>query len=277
MRSPKGGGRLHPPVLKRYGQHFLTDDRVLEDIAAAVDPGPGDTVLEIGPGRGALTDLLVKRAERVVAIEIDRALADGLRKRYASSPRVEIHEQDVLQSDFGALAGRDYLLAGNVPYYITTPIIFKSLDPPVARRAVFLVQKEVADRMLSSAGDEEYGALTINVSVTASVERIRSVAAGAFSPPPKVDSAVIRLLPRSVPLISGGELPAFQSFVQAVFGQRRKQFQKVLRGVRGLSPAAADAALQEAEIDRTARPETVSPPRFVALFRILTATGTERV
>src|SRR5207237_8224164 len=110
----------------------LGDKAVLRDIADAVAAGPGDSVLEIGPGRGALTDLLLERAGRVVAVEIDRALAAGLRERCASRPNVEIVEQDVLQSDFRGLVGEDYVLAGNVPYYITTPIIFKALEPPVA-------------------------------------------------------------------------------------------------------------------------------------------------
>jgi 16S rRNA (adenine1518-N6/adenine1519-N6)-dimethyltransferase len=261
--------RGNPPVLKRYGQHFLADKKVLQDIADAVGAGPGDTVLEIGPGRGALTDLLVERAGRVVAIEIDRALAAGLEKRYAGRSNVEIVQQDVMQSDFAALAGADYLLAGNVPYYITTPIIFKALEPPVARRAVFLVQREVAERMQSSAGDEEYGALTINVAATAAVEIIRAVPPESFTPPPKVDSAVIRITPRPDALIAREELHAFQSFVQAAFGMRRKQIQKVIRSVRGLSIEEADRALAEVGIERTARPETLSPEIFVRLFELL--------
>jgi 16S rRNA (adenine1518-N6/adenine1519-N6)-dimethyltransferase len=212
--------RRNPPVLKRFGQHFLTDNTVLQSIADAIAPAPGDTVLEIGPGRGALTDLLIPRAGRIVAVEIDRKLAAQLAERYAGNPKVEIVQSDILETNFRSLVGDDYILVGNVPYYITTPIIFKSLEPPVSRRSVFLVQREVAERIAARAGQSEYGALTVNVAATSEVEIVREVGSAAFSPPPRVDSAVIRLTPRAEPLIERSLVPAFRAFVQAAFASR---------------------------------------------------------
>jgi len=265
-RLPTQPGQ-NPPVLKKFGQHFLTDPSVLQAIADAVAPTASDTVLEIGPGRGALTDLLVPLAGRVVAVELDRALAAQLIERYRGNPRVQIVQEDILKSDIRALAGDDYILAGNVPYYITTPIIFKTLEPPVPRRSVFLVQREVAERIAAEENDSDYGALTVNVAATSEVEIIREVPATSFSPPPKVESAVIRLTPRALPLIERPLIPAFRSFVQAAFGQRRKQIQRVLRSVRGLSVEEVTRILRSCGVDPTARPETLSPEKFVELFR----------
>ena len=267
MPGSRAGGRGNPPVLKRFGQHFLVDDKVLQDIADAIAPERTDTVLEIGAGRGALTDLLADRAGRVVALEIDRALAARLTEKYCGRTNVEIVQQDVLKADFEALAGTGFLLAGNVPYYITTPIIFKSLEHPMPRRAVFLVQREVADRIASSAGQEDYGALTVNIAATSNTELIRTVPAESFQPPPRVESAVIRLTPRADPLLPRADLPAFRAFVQAAFGQRRKQIQRVLRSVAGLPATEVEALLESCGVDRTARPETLTPETFVALFR----------
>lgn len=232
-------------------------------------PGKTDTVLEIGPGRGSLTDILVERAGRVVAVEIDRMLAEQLRKRYAARPEVEIVEADVLEIELAAVAGDDFLLIGNVPYYITTPIIFKALDPPIPRRSVFLVQREVAERMAATADTESYGALTVNLAVVANVEIIAGVPASAFKPPPKVESCVIRITPRPDPLVEVESLRGFRTFVQAVFGLRRKQFQRVLRTVTGLSAEQSVAVLASVGIDPVARPEVVTPADFARLFRKL--------
>jgi 16S rRNA (adenine1518-N6/adenine1519-N6)-dimethyltransferase len=256
-------------VLKRYGQHFLSDPDILAGIVDALAPGPGDTVVEIGPGRGSLTDILVARAGRVIAIEIDHILAGQLTDRYASRPSVEIVQGDVLETDIGALAGSEFLLIGNVPYYITTPIVFRSLEPPMPRRSVFLVQREVAERMTAEAGAESYGALTVNVAAVARAEVVMSVPRTAFKPAPKVDSSVVRLTPHSAPLIDLKSLEGFRGFVQAAFGLRRKQIQKVIRTVAGLSPTDASAVLARLEIDSMLRPEVLSPETFVRLYREL--------
>src|SRR5690349_22952098 len=166
-----------PPVRKSLGQHFLNDPRILGRIADALELTGAETVVEVGPGRGALTDILVPRARHLFAIEYDRALAAMLRTRYATTDRVTIVEQDVLEVDLAALAGPGYVLVGNVPYYITTPIIFQGLTRPRPRRAVYLVQREVAQRIVAPAGDREYGALSVNVQAVARAELLFRVPA----------------------------------------------------------------------------------------------------
>ena len=267
-RAP-GGRRKNPPVLKKYGQHFLSDKNILGAIVDALAPDATDTVVEVGPGRGSLTDILIERSGRVVAIEIDRALAEQLSERYRDRPNVQIVQADALETDLHAIAGPDFLLVGNVPYYITTPIIFKALEPPIPRRSVFLVQREVAERMAAKADTEAYGALSVNVAAVAGVELVMTVPAGAFQPPPKVESAVVRLTPRSTPLVSLESLPAFRAFVQAAFGLRRKQMLRVLRTVRGLSPEEAAEMFERAGVDPTARPEVLAPESFASLFELV--------
>jgi 16S rRNA (adenine1518-N6/adenine1519-N6)-dimethyltransferase len=267
-RTPGGRGR-HPPALKKFGQHFLSDAKILTSIVDALAPTPADTVVEIGPGRGSLTDILAARSGRVVAVEIDRALVTQLRDKYSGRKNVEIVEGDFLEADLGAVAGEDFLLIGNVPYNITTPIVFRALEPPIPRRSVFLVQREVAERMAAAEDTESYGALSVNVAAVAKVEQVLAVPASAFRPPPKVESAVVRLTPRASPLVAAESLPGFRTFVQAAFGLRRKQMQRVLRTVRGLSPEHAAAVLERAGIDTAARPEVLSPETFAVLFGML--------
>lgn len=266
-RAPRRTRR--PPVLKKYGQHFLSDERILSGIVNALGPTASDTVIEIGPGRGSLTEILAERCRRLIAIEIDRALAEQLVAKYRDRPGVEIVQGDVLEADLHALAGSDFLLIGNVPYNITTPIVFKALDPPIPRRSVFLVQREVAERMAAKEDTESYGALSVNVAVVANAEMVMSVPPGAFKPPPKVDSTVVRITPREAPLVALGRLPGFRTFVQAAFSLRRKQMQKVLRTIRSISPEEAAAILEKAGIAATARPEVVSPEAFARLYEIL--------
>jgi 16S rRNA (adenine1518-N6/adenine1519-N6)-dimethyltransferase len=266
-RAPRERG--HPPVLKRYGQHFLSDKRILGAIVDALGPSKTDTVVEVGAGRGSLTDILVDRSARIIAIEIDRALAEKLADRYGSRSSVQVVQADVLEIELHGIAGPDFLLVGNVPYYITTPIVFKALEPPIPRRSVFLVQREVAERMAAKAGAEAYGALSVNVAAVADVENVMIVPARAFQPPPKVESAVVRLTPRAIPLLSLESLPAFRAFVQAAFGLRRKQMLRVLRTVRGISAEEAGAMLDRAGIDPAARPEVLSPEDFARLFGLV--------
>ena len=178
---------------KSLGQHFLHDARALDRIVEALQLTGQETVLEIGPGRGALTDRLAGRCARLVLIEYDRALAALLRERYANDPHVEVVEADVLETDLGALARGPYVLVGNVPYYITTPILFHALAAPRPLRAVYLVQREVADRLTAGPGSRDYGALTVNVQAVAHAEFVAPVPAGAFRPPPKVESAIVRI------------------------------------------------------------------------------------
>jgi 16S rRNA (adenine1518-N6/adenine1519-N6)-dimethyltransferase len=256
-----------PPVRKSLGQHFLNDRNILGRIADALELTGEETVIEIGPGRGGLTELLAPRAQRLVLIEYDRALAARLRDSYAANPNVQVIQADVLTIPLGEAAGSPYSVVGNVPYYITTPIIFHTLERPRAERAVFLVQREVAERMAASAGTPEYGALSVNVQSVARVEVLFRVAPGSFQPPPQVESAVVRLIPRSDPVVGADDETELRAFVQAAFGMRRKQIRRILREMASLSVAHAEAALHEAEIDGDARPETLTPEDFARLAR----------
>jgi 16S rRNA (adenine1518-N6/adenine1519-N6)-dimethyltransferase len=265
-RGERGG---LPRPRKRFGQHFLRDRGVLARIADALQLTGAETVVEIGPGRGALTDLLVDRARRLVAVEVDRDLAAHLRARYADRPHVEIVEADVLQVELAALAGGDFVLAGNVPYYITTPILFHALRAPRPARAVYLVQREVAERVAAAPGRKEYGALGVNVQAVARVELLARVPPGAFQPPPQVDSAVIRVTPRDDPVVAADEEARFRGLVQEAFGLRRKQLRRVVRTIARLDAERAEAVLAEAGLDPEARPETLSPTDFARLVRAL--------
>jgi 16S rRNA (adenine1518-N6/adenine1519-N6)-dimethyltransferase len=268
-RAGRGAGDSPwPRPRKRLGQHFLADERVLGRIADAVGATPADTVVEIGAGRGALTAILAERAGRVVAVELDRVLADRLESDYAGHPRVVIVQRDILDAPLAEIAGaEDFLVVGNVPYYITTPILFHALRPPRARRGVFLVQREVADRVVAAPGTESYGALSVNVQALAHASIVFGVAAGAFVPPPTVESAVLRIEPRADPVVSDEQQVDYSSFVIAAFGLRRKQMRRVLRTLRGISPADADRALAAAGVAPDARPEVLGPGQFAALWR----------
>ncbi len=263
---PRRAGGM-PPIRKSMGQHFLTDRGILTRIVDGLAPGKDETVVEIGPGRGALTDVLRERAGNVVAIELDRALAAILVERYKGDQRVRIVQNDVLSVNLAEVAGGPYALVGNVPYNITTPIVFHSLRRPRARRMVFLVQKEVAERMAASPGGGDFGALTVNLQAVAAVRMLFSVPAGAFHPKPKVTSAVVELVPREVPLIRPEEEEPFREFVQAVFGMRRKQMKRLIRSIVPASREAAEALLSRCAIDPESRPETLAIDRFVTLFR----------
>jgi 16S rRNA (adenine1518-N6/adenine1519-N6)-dimethyltransferase len=260
-----------PPVRKSLGQHFLSDPRILGRIADALGPVRDATVVEIGAGRGALTDQLRERARLVIAVEVDRALAELLRARYAGDEHVRIVEGDILRMPLGELAGGEYALVGNVPYYITTPIVFHALERPRPSRAVFLVQREVAERMTAAPGSSEYGALTVNLQAAARVELLFTVPAGAFHPPPKVQSAVVRIEPLAQPLIPPGLERDFRTLVQAAFALRRKQMRRVLRSITGLDVEAAEEVLRECHIASESRPESLSPEQFAALALALRA------
>jgi len=262
--------RQLPRPRKRLGQHFLSDPRILSRIADALELTGAETVVEIGPGRGALTDVLAARAGRVVAVELDGALAALLRERYAGNERVRVVEADVLDVSLSDVAGTaEFVLAGNVPYYITTPILFHALEPPRPARAVYLVQREVAERVVAPPGSRTYGALSVNVQAVARAEVMFRVPAGAFRPPPKVESAVLRITPRPDPAVAPDEEAGVRKLVQAAFAMRRKQMRRVVRSVAALDVARAESALAESGIDGEARPETLSPEDFARLYRAL--------
>ncbi len=259
-----------PRAKRRLGQHFLSDRRILQRIADALEPTAADTVLEIGPGTGGLTAALAARAGRVVAIEKDAELVPGLRARF---PEVTLVEGDALELDWHSLGGPGALVIGNIPYNITSPLIDKALAPPRPPRIVFLVQKEVADRVSAAAGEPAYGALSVGVQAVARAERLFVVPAGAFHPRPKVDSAVLRLTPFHLPLVTDDELARFRRMTVGLFSFRRKQLGRGLRELTGWTPDRVAEALARAAIDPPARPETLTPEAFVRLQRVLVDGG----
>jgi 16S rRNA (adenine1518-N6/adenine1519-N6)-dimethyltransferase len=241
----------------KLGQHFLIKGSILERIAAAACPTPEALVIEIGPGRGALTEKLLKRSARVVAIEIDPYLADHLANRFAGDSRLEIVRANVLDVDlaqWGPVA-----IAGNLPYYITSPILEKTLRLPFSR-AVFLVQKEVAERMAAQPGSRDYGYLTVQTALFAKVRLLFGVPPGAFHPPPKVDSAVVLLEPR--PMNSAiSDVDDFLRFVGCCFHYKRKTLRNNLAATYG---DAVDS-WPEARL----RAEQITLEQFVEMYQRL--------
>jgi 16S rRNA (adenine1518-N6/adenine1519-N6)-dimethyltransferase len=256
---------------RRLGQHFLTDPRALARIADTLALTGTETVVEIGPGRGVLTELLLARAARVVAIELDGSLVDLLRGRFGGDSRFTLTHADALDVAFAGVAGGGpFVLAGNIPYYITTPILFHALEPPMPLRSVFLVQKEVAERVVAEPGSKIYGALSVNVQALAVPRLVAKVPPAAFSPPPKVDSAILAMDPRPEPLITPAEQSRFSEMVIATFGLRRKQMRRVIRTLADVPSDEAEGILSSTGIDAESRPETLTPAAFVALFRRMT-------
>lgn len=259
---------------KRLGQHFLRHRSILDRIVAALELPPAALVLEVGPGEGTLTERLLAVGAQVSAIEKDPELLPALRARF---PALRLAHGDALALDWRATAGAGpgdpLFVAGNIPYNITSPLLDKALEPPRPARIVFLVQKEVADRIVAPPGGSTYGALSIGVQAVATVERLFTVPAGAFHPPPQVDSAVIRLVPRVEPLVSDDRAAPFRRLVVGLFGYRRKQLLRGLRELTGWPAERLKPALEAARLDGTRRPETVPPEGFVRLLAALVDAG----
>ena len=265
---------LHPK--KGLGQHFLADQAALDRIVAAADLTPADTVLEIGPGLGTLTQLLAERAGRVVAVELDDQLAAVLAERLAGQPNVEVHPGNILHiSDFASLMGPSYKVVANLPYYITSAVLRHLLerpDPPSL--LVVTVQREVAERI--AAAPPDMSLLAVSVQFYGRPRIVARIPAGAFYPPPKVDSAVVRIDVRDEPAVALGAGPAspegdlceasgtrlnvadFFRVARAGFGHKRKTLRNALSAGLGLAPASAEQALAQAGIDPRRRAETLA-------------------
>ena len=243
---------------KRFGQHFLADLGVIDDIVAAIDPKPGEALIEIGPGLGALTLPLLERCKQLTVIELDRDLAARLRKNTA----LEVIEADVLKVDFAALAQeRKLRIVGNLPYNISTPILFHLL--PAAAAVIdqhFMLQREVVARMAAAPGNKDYGRLSVMLQWRYHVEALFDVPPEAFEPPPRVVSAIVRMLPWPVPAAIDAGL--FEELVQVAFSQRRKLLRHTLgRWLEGRGFGGA--------FDVQRRAEEVPVAEYVALARAL--------
>jgi 16S rRNA (adenine1518-N6/adenine1519-N6)-dimethyltransferase len=247
---------------KRFGQHFLHDPGVLRRIVDAIDPVAGERIVEIGPGRGALTLPLLERCGRVEAIEIDRDLATLLVARAQGQGELLIHRADVLDVDIRDLhgGGAKLRVCGNLPYNISTPLLFHLL---VSRDVIadmhFMLQKEVVDRIVAPPGGKSYGRLTVMLAAACSAEALFRVGRGAFQPPPAVDSTVVRLVPHAGEPFPLPDPARFARLVAAAFSMRRKTLRNSLRGLVDAGQFAA------AGIEAGRRPETLAPAEFARL------------
>lgn len=264
---------------KMFGQNFLTDRSVLARIVEAVDVDETDRILEIGPGKGALTSLLAKKAALLVAVEVDRDLAALLRRGFAGRENVEIIESDILKADLPALLqsrwkGR-WKAAANLPYNISSQVLFRFLDDhALFSELTLMLQKEVGERIAAGPGCKEYGILSVLCALHFDVRKLFIVRPGAFHPVPKVDSIVLKFTSLPAPRLEVGDEPLFRRLVKAAFSQRRKTLWNCLKGA-GFTQDEQElhSALGECGIDPGRRGETLSLGEFAHLSRVLTATG----
>ena len=250
---------------KRFGQNFLHDQGVIGRLVATIAPRPGETFIEIGPGHGALTRPLLATGAAVTAIEIDRDLAAELRDALGATPGFTLVEADALKADLGAVAGGGpFRLVGNLPYNISTPLLFHALTWRAAITDMhFMLQKEVVDRMAAAPGGKTYGRLSVMCQFACRVEPLFPVRPGAFTPPPAVESRIVRLVPHAQAPADPGDEGALDDIVRQAFSMRRKTLQNSLRGLLD-----ADA-IRSAGIDPGERPERLGLEAFAALARAL--------
>jgi len=266
---------------RSLGQNFLIDPQIQRRIVDALEAGPEDEVLEIGPGTGALTNHLAGKVRRLVAVELDDRLAVELGQRFRETPGVEIRHANALDLELEeiTLDPARLKVIGNIPYNITSPLIFWLLERPVRpERIVLMIQKEVADRIMASPGTKSYGALSVGVRAVARVERLFNVGRGAFRPVPDVDSTVIRITPLRPPPLHPEEETDLRVLTRTAFSWRRKQLQKILRSAPEyeLDPETITRVERETGIDLSLRPESLEPEEFIRLSRGLRAVGLPR-
>ena len=255
---------------KSFGQHFLHDRRYIDDIVRAIAPRAGDLLVEIGPGEGALTLPLLAAAGSLTAIELDTDLIPALKSRAVEVGELAVIQADVLKVDLAALAHRHGVerlrIAGNLPYYISSPILFHCVEHAAAIEDMhFMLQKEVVDRMAAEPGSKVYGRLSVMLQLACRVVPLFEVPPEAFRPPPKVDSAVVRLVPLLPHERHDADPALLHEVVKVAFGQRRKTLSNALRQLLD-----ADA-IRSADVDPKARAETLAPADFVRLAKRLAA------
>jgi 16S rRNA (adenine1518-N6/adenine1519-N6)-dimethyltransferase len=264
---------MSSPAKKSLGQNFLVDGNLQRKIVDVLKVDPADEILEIGPGKGALTRHLVGLCRSLILVELDRELAGELRDLYSGDPTVRVIEGDILQhhpadltQSVGALK-----IVGNIPYNITSPILFHLLKRPRPALIVLMVQKEVGERITADPGTSSFGALTVGVRSVARVEPVVRVPASAFRPVPSVDSVVLRFQPIHPEPLSLSEEEALRVLTRAAFQQRRKQFRTILRkhGDLGLTSGQVDVLEEATGFDLRRRPETFTPQDFIVLSRAL--------
>jgi len=258
-----------PRAKRSLGQNFLVDPNFQRKIVEALEAGPEDEVLEVGPGRGALTRHLAGNVRRLVLVELDDALAAALQEAYGSREDVRVVHGDILRVDLGAHV-RDAArlrVVGNIPYNITTPILFRLLERPRPREIVLLVQEEVADRIVAAPGTAAYGALAVGIQSVATAERLFRVGRNAFRPVPRVDSALVRVRPLRPEPLDECQETRLRRLVRAAFQWRRKQLGKILRDHPDLHVplGPAEAAAERAGAGLQDRPERLSPQQFITL------------
>ena len=264
MGTHKSG---HQPR-KRFGQNFLQDDAVIQGIARAINPTAEDHLVEIGPGQGALTQALVTSGCQFDAIELDRDLTTTLLAAFSIHKRFTLHSADALNVDYGSFVqnGETLRIVGNLPYNISTPLIFKLLDQAdIITDMHFMLQKEVVERLAAGPGDNHYGRLGIMAQYYCRVEPLFIVPPGAFSPAPKVDSAIVRLVPYDEPPIPAKDVKQLQAVVRTAFGQRRKTLRNNLKQL------ITAEQLEALGIDPGLRPERLTLAEFVRISDALTA------
>lgn len=247
---------------KRFGQHFLHDPGVIGRILDAIDPTPGERLVEVGPGEGALTLPLLARGARMTVIELDRDLAARLRARPEAGAMLEVVEGDALKVDLARLAapGERLRLVGNLPYNISTPLLFRFIAQlALVSDMHFMLQREVVERMAAGPGSRSYGRLSVMLAAACRVEPLFDIGPGAFRPPPRVWSSVVRLEPWPEPPFPMPDPARFADVVRRAFGQRRKTLRNALSGL------VDEAALRAAGIDPGARAETLPPAAFARL------------
>lgn len=256
---------------KRFGQNFLHDGAVIERIVRAIGPRTDDAVVEIGPGLGALTEELLEAVPGLQVLELDRDLVPILRTRFFNHPQLQIHQGDALQFDFRSLyRDRPLRIVGNLPYNISTPLIFRLLEQAdVIGDMHFMLQKEVVDRLAAVPGNKDWGRLSIMTQYRCQVQPLFGVAPGAFKPQPKVDSAIVRLIPhRELPHPARDE-KLLATVVRTAFNARRKTLRK------GLERLVTDEQWQRIDLDNRLRPEQLSLADFVRLADLLALEGAE--
>lgn len=260
---------------KGFGQNFIVNPGVCPKIVEAAGIGPEWGVLEVGPGIGVLTRELARRAARVVAVEVDNRLPPLLAETLAEYDNVEIVMQDILKVDIAALirekfAGMPVAVCANLPYYITSPILMRLLEEKLPiRQITVMVQKEAAERICAAPGTRQAGAISYAVAYYAKPQVLFSVQPGSFYPPPKVTSAVIRLEVHPEPPVPVPDEAAYFRLVRAAFGQRRKTAANAISAGLGLPKAQVTAAMEQAGLPATARPEQLTLEQFAALSRAL--------